>query len=424
MNVLLIGSGGREHALAWGIARSSELDTLFIAPGNPGTAELGQNVELNISDHDAVLEFIQSEDIDLTVVGPEQPLVDGIADFLEAKGHPVFGPKQQAAMLEGSKEFAKDFMKRQNIPTAAYEVFAQDEFDKAAEYIRSEGKYPVVLKADGLAGGKGVLIPESGQEAMQALNELQSGSLSDAASRLVIEEFMVGEEASVFAICDGDSFKVIGNAQDHKRVGEGDTGLNTGGMGAYSPAPVVTDEILSKIESEIIKPTIEGMKSEGNQYTGFLYVGLMITEEGPKVVEYNCRFGDPECQVIIPRLKSDLLEVIAACTQGKLGETAIEFDDQYRCTVVLASGGYPTEYEKGKEITGIDKVESAQVFHAGTKIQDGKLTTNGGRVLNVVGNGATLQEAIDNAYSEISKIHFDKAFYRSDIGAKGLKHVK
>jgi len=305
INVLLIGSGGREHALAWGIAKSPLLDQLFIAPGNPGTAALGSNVVLDVSDHQAVVDFIESNDIKLAVVGPEQPLVDGIADFLEDKGHKVFGPKKVPAMLEGSKEFAKDLMARHDIPTAAYKVFDQSEFDVAADYIKSQGTYPVVLKADGLAGGKGVLIPESESEAMEALEELKSGSLSGAASRLVIEEFMVGEEASVFAICDGNSFKVIGNAQDHKRVGEGDTGLNTGGMGAYSPAPIVTDELLAQVEESIIKPTIDGMKAEGNPYTGFLYVGLMITADGPKVVEYNCRFGDPECQVIIPRLETD-----------------------------------------------------------------------------------------------------------------------
>lgn len=422
--VLLIGSGGREHTLAWGMARSPKLEKLYIAPGNPGTAALGENVSLDVSDHNEVLKFIESNGIDLTVIGPEQPLVEGIADHLDSHGHLVFGPKQQAAMLEGSKEFAKDFMKRQDIPTAKYEVFSQDEFDKAADYIRSENRYPVVLKADGLAAGKGVLIPESEEEALQALDELKSGSLSGAASRLVIEEFMEGEEASVFAICDGNSFKVIGNAQDHKRVGEGDTGLNTGGMGAYSPAPIVTPELLSKVESEIIKPTIDGMKAEGYPYQGILYVGLMITSEGPKVVEYNCRFGDPECQVIVPAMRSDLLDVIAACTEGKLSESEIELDAKYRCTVVMASGGYPEAYEKGKEITGIDKVTDAIVFHAGTKMDGGKLVTNGGRVLNVVADGVTLSEAIDASYAQISKIHFDKAFYRSDIGAKGLKRIE
>jgi len=380
-------------------------------------------VILDISDQDAVWSFIQNNEIDLTVVGPEQPLVDGMANFLEAKGHKVFGPKLQAAMLEGSKEFAKEFMERQNIPTAAYRVFDQENFDEAAAYIKEQGKYPVVLKADGLAGGKGVFIPETEAEALEVLEELKnSDSLKKAASRLVIEEFMVGEEASVFAISDGTSWKVIGNAQDHKRIGEGDTGLNTGGMGAYSPAPVVTEEILKRVENEIIEPTISGMKEEGNPYSGILYCGLMITEEGPKVVEYNCRFGDPECQVILPRMQSDLLDTIIATTQGELGETDIEFDDEVRCCVVLASGGYPESYEKGKEIFGLDEVENAIVFHAGTKEEDGKLYTSGGRVLNIVGSGADLESAIKSTYAEVGKITFDKAYYRSDIGAKGLKH--
>lgn len=422
-NVLLLGSGGREHALAWGIAKSPHLGKLFIAPGNPGTESLGNNVELDSFDFNAVWNFIQSNSIHLTVVGPEQPLVEGIADFLEGKCHAVFGPRQQAAMLEGSKEFAKDFMKRHNIPTAGYEVFSQDEFDRAAEYIIEKGSYPIVLKADGLAGGKGVLIPENEADAISALEELQEGSLSNAASRLVIEDFMVGEEASVFAICDGNSYKVIGNAQDHKRIGEGDTGLNTGGMGAYSPAPIVTKELLKRVESEIIEPTISGMKAEGNPYQGILYVGLMITKEGPKVVEYNCRFGDPECQVIVPAMKSDLLNIIVSSTEGRLSETVIELDDLYRCTVVMVSGGYPESYKKEKVISGLENVDKGIVFHAGTKNQGGTLVTNGGRVLNVVGEGSSLEEAIDNSYVQIKKISFEKAFYRRDIGAKGLKRL-
>ncbi|MEQ8523407.1 phosphoribosylamine--glycine ligase [Gracilimonas sp.] len=422
-NVLLLGSGGREHALAWAISQSPKLKKLFIAPGNPGTASLGENVALSISDFDEVWSFIQANDINLTVVGPEQPLVDGIANFLETKNHPVFGPKLQAAMLEGSKEFAKEFMQRHDIPTAAYKVFDQDNFDDAADYIKKQGKYPVVLKADGLAGGKGVFIPETEAEAMEVLEELKtSDSLKNAASRLVIEEYMIGEEASVFAISDGESYKVIGNAQDHKRIGEGDTGLNTGGMGAYSPAPVVTDGILDRVEREIIEPTISGMKAEGNPYAGILYCGLMITKEGPKVVEYNCRFGDPECQVILPRLKADMLEVIVACTESKLGTVDIEFDDEVKCCVVLASGGYPESYEKGKVITGLDDIKNAILFHAGTKTEGDQILTNGGRVLNVVGSGKDLQTAIDNTYAEVKKLAFDKAYYRSDIGAKGLKY--
>lgn len=422
LNVLLIGSGGREHALAWGISRSEQLNRLYIAPGNPGTADLGENVSLDISDFQEILEFIQAKEIALTVVGPEQPLVDGIADFLEERGQAVFGPKKQAAMLEGSKEFAKDFMKRHGIPTADYTVFDQHQFDEAADYIRSKGVYPVVLKADGLAGGKGVLIPETEEEALAALEELKTGSLSDAASRLVVEAFMEGEEASVFALCDGESFKVIGNAQDHKRIGEGDTGLNTGGMGAYSPAPILTKDLLSRVEREILEPTITGMKAEGYPYQGILYAGLMITKEGPKVVEYNCRFGDPECQVIVPAMKNDLLEVILACTKGQLKNIDIELDDKYRCTVVMVSGGYPQAYEKGKEIYGIDELKDVLLFHAGTRTEGKKILTNGGRVLNVIAEGDSLKEAIDRAYSQISKIHFEKAYYRRDIGAKGLKH--
>ena len=424
INVLLIGSGGREHALAWGITRSSLLDQLFIAPGNPGTATLGKNVILDVSDHQAVIDFVESNHIKLTVVGPEQPLVDGIADYLEHRGHKVFGPKKIPALLEGSKEFAKNLMARHHIPTAAYKVFDQSEFDAAADYIKTQNTYPVVLKADGLAGGKGELIPESEGEAMEALDELMTGSLSGAASRLVIEEFMVGEEASVFAICDGNTYKVIGNAQDHKRVGDGDTGLNTGGMGAYSPAPIVTEQLLAQVEKSIIKPTIDAMKAEGNPYTGFLYVGLMITAKGPKVIEYNCRFGDPECQVIIPRLESDLLEALVASGEGRLAETNIKFDSKYRCTVVLASGGYPQSYQKGKVITGLESVEKALIFHAGTKMDGDRILTNGGRVLNVVGAGDSLQEAIDQSYTAIKLIHFEDSFYRSDIGAKGLKHLQ
>ncbi|MEX0721839.1 MAG: phosphoribosylamine--glycine ligase [Balneolaceae bacterium] len=421
--VLLLGSGGREHALAWSIAKSPLLANLFIAPGNPGTAELGENVSLSLTDFDGIWSFIQKNSIDLTIVGPEQPLVDGIVNFLEVKNHPIFGPKQQAAMLEGSKEFAKEFMKRHRIPTADYQVFDQSEFDRAAEYITTKNQYPVVLKADGLAGGKGVFIPETEKEALEALEELkENSSLKHAASKLVIEEFMVGEEASVFAISDGDTYKVIGNAQDHKRIGEGDIGLNTGGMGAYSPAPIVSEEMLQKVEKEIIAPTISGMKSEGNPYKGILYCGLMITEEGPKVVEYNCRFGDPECQVILPRMKTDILEIIAACTQSSLNKLEIDFDDEFKCCVVLASGGYPEKYEKGKEIFGLDNVKDALVFHAGTSSEHGKIFTNGGRVLNVVGSGKTLEDAIQNTYQEVNKVDFEKAYYRTDIGVKGLRH--
>ncbi|MEO1021482.1 MAG: phosphoribosylamine--glycine ligase [Bacteroidota bacterium] len=423
-NVLLLGSGGREHALAWAISKSPLLGELFIAPGNPGTAQCGTNVSLPLSDFDGILEFIQQNQIHLTVVGPEQPLVEGLADFLEDECQVVFGPKKAAAMLEGSKEFAKAFMQRHEIPTADYAVFSSQEYEKAEHYIRQKNTYPVVLKADGLAAGKGVLIPETEEEARSALQQLGTGSLKEAASRVVIEEFMAGEEASVFAVCDGEHYKIIGNAQDHKRIGEGDTGPNTGGMGAYSPAPIVSDDMMHIIEERIIKPTVQGMLAEGTPYQGILYVGLMITEEGPKVVEYNCRFGDPECQVIVPSLTTDILELIVATTEGKLKTMEVLFDGKSRCTVVLASEGYPYSYEKGKEITGVDLVKDALVFHAGTKEEQDTLYTNGGRVLNVVGAGNSLSSAIEYAYSGIDSISFEGAYHRKDIGKKGLAHLR
>ena len=426
MKVLLLGSGGREHALAWALSRSPLCDTLYIAPGNTGTQACGVNVALNALDFENVLEFIEEKKIGLTVVGPEQPLVAGISNFLESKGHAVFGPSTIAAQLEGSKQFAKDFMARHNIPTAAYKVFSGDYFSEAIDYVDARNEYPVVLKADGLAGGKGVLIPENREELLAALEELRRGALQAAAQTLVIEEFMPGEEASVFALCDGEYFEVMGTAQDHKRQLDGDKGPNTGGMGAYSPSPLLNEEMLGTVSENIIAPTIAGMAAEGNPYKGFLYVGLMMTPDGPKVVEYNCRFGDPECQVIIPRLQSDLLTHLVQSTKGALQEENIVFDDQYRTTVVLVSGGYPTSYQKGYPITGVDKLqqtESIQIFHAGTEQHEGQLCTAGGRVLNVVGTGETLQESISMAYKGLESISFVDMFYRKDIGAKGLNHV-
>jgi len=425
MNVLLLGSGGREHAMAWAIARSDLLDQLFVAPGNPGTAQVGTNIDLSLSNFDAILNFIEEREIDLTVVGPEQPLVDGITDFLEDKGHKVFGPSKYAAQLEGSKEFANEFMKNNRIPTADFKSYTRENFDQALQDIKGKDDYPVVLKADGLAGGKGVFICETEEEVEKRLQELKEDErFSDAAQILVVEEFLKGEEASVFVISDGKTAKIIHNAQDHKRIGEGDTGLNTGGMGAYCPTPVIGEKLLQLIEKEIILPTISAMLLDEHPYKGILYCGLMITQEGPKVVEFNCRFGDPECQAILPSLKSDLLELMYAATEGNLGTKEVEVDDQYRCCVVLASEGYPLQYEKGKEISGVDNVSGdALVFHAGTKLEDGKLLTDGGRVLNVVGSGKSLQEAITNTYKEVEKISFKNMYYRPDIGAKGVKHL-
>lgn len=425
MNVLLLGSGGREHALAWSINKSSKLDRLFILPGNPGTAEIGTNVDLSLSDFDDILSFIEENNIELTVVGPEKPLVDGITDYLEEKGHKVFGPSKQAAQLEGSKKFAKEFMKENRIPTADYETFTQDEYDDAFDYIKDRDDYPVVLKADGLAGGKGVFVCETEEEVENRLRQLKEDSkLSDAAEVLVVEEFMKGEEASVFVISDGQTAKVIHNAQDHKRIGEGDTGLNTGGMGAYCPAPVVTEEIRYRVEKEIVLPTISAMLLDDMPYKGILYCGLMITDDGPKVVEYNCRFGDPECQAVVPSLKSDLLELMEAASKGELAGHTIELDNKYRCCVVMASEGYPKSYEKGKVIEGLSDVsENANAFQAGTVMKEGKLLTDGGRVLSIVGSGETLQDAIKNTYEEVRKVSFENAYYRSDIGVKGLAHL-
>ncbi|MFH5831113.1 phosphoribosylamine--glycine ligase [Halalkalibaculum sp. DA3122] len=426
MNVLLLGSGGREHALAWKIKQSPKLDALYIAPGNPGTAQVGKNVDLSLSNHEQILAFIEDNDVDLTVVGPEKPLVEGITDLLEEKGHKVFGPSKSAAQLEGSKKFANNFMEKNRIPTADYVSFEKDEFDEALSYVQRRDEYPVVLKADGLAGGKGVFICETEDEVKKRLRQLkEDAKLSDAAETLVIEEFLEGEEASVFVISDGETAKIIHNAQDHKRIGEGDTGLNTGGMGAYCPAPVMTRDLLMKVEKEIVLPTISAMLLDETPYKGILYCGLMITDEGPKVVEYNCRFGDPECQAILPSLQSDLLELLDAAASGELAEKQIKIDDRYRCCVVMASGGYPKAYEKGKPITGIGEVsEDVLVFHAGTAIKNGQLVTDGGRVLNVVGSGDTLQEAIKSTYAEIEKINFENAYYRSDIGVKGLAHLE
>lgn len=426
MNVLLIGSGGREHALAWSISRSSKLKKLYIAPGNPGTSELGTNIDLSATDFNAILEFVEDNQIDLTVVGPEKPLVEGLADFLEDKGHKVFGPSKQAAQLEGSKKYAKEFMKKNRIPTADYQTFTQDQYDEAFSYIKNRDEYPVVLKADGLAGGKGVFICETEESVEQRLNQLQEDSkLSDAAEVLVVEEFMKGEEASVFVISDGETAKVIHNAQDHKRIGEGDTGLNTGGMGAYCPAPILTEKMMMRVEKEIVLPTISAMLLDDMPYKGILYCGLMITDDGPKVVEFNCRFGDPECQAILPSLESDLLELMDAAASGQLAGKEIQLDDQYRCCVVMASEGYPKTYDTGKVIEGIGDVSGeALVFQAGTCEENGELLSDGGRVLSVVGSGPSLREAIQNTYEEVKKISFSNAYYRSDIGVKGLAYLE
>lgn len=426
LNVLLLGNGGREHAMAWSIARSEQLGDLFIAPGNPGTAQVGRNVDLSLSDFDEIQKFIEEHDINLTVVGPEQPLVEGITDYLEERGQNVFGPSKKAAQMEGSKKFANEFMKKNRIPTAEFKTYSRGEYDTALADIKSRNEYPVVLKADGLAGGKGVFICETEEDVEEHLEDLkETARFGDAAQTLVVEEFLEGKEASVFVISDGTIAKLFHYAQDHKRIGEGGTGLNTGGMGAYAPTPVIGKKMLQRVEKEIILPTISAMLLDENPYKGVLYCGLMMTDQGPKVIEFNCRFGDPECQAMLPSLQSDFLELMYAAASGNLDQLEVKLDNKYRCCVVLASDGYPLKYEKGKEIKGIDDVsDDALVFHAGTKLQDGKLLTDGGRVLNIVGAGDTLQEAIKNTYAEVDKISFENMYVRSDIGTKGLVHLK
>lgn len=423
--MLLIGGGGREHALAWAIAKSPLLNKLYIAPGNPGTMLHGENVSLDVDNFDDVLEFVESKEIDLVVVGPEQPLVDGITDYLKDYGIKVFGPSKAAAQLEGSKSYAKSIMQKYDIPTAAYEVFERHEISKLEVYLQEQVNYPVVLKVDGLAAGKGVFICDSFHDASIHIDSIMNDvNLSAAASLIVVEEFLRGEEVSVFAISDGNTARYLLHAQDHKRIGDGDTGLNTGGMGAYAPAPVLDEEAIKHIFKTIVNPTIEAMAQEETPFVGVLYCGLMITEKGPMVIEYNCRFGDPECQVMLPALKSDLLEIMSMTVNEKLEYASIEVEDGYFCSVVLASEGYPGAFEKGFKINGLENLpENIQVFFSGVKHDDeGAIVTNGGRVLNVVGKGATLKEAIANTYGGVDKITFENVYYRKDIGNKGLRY--
>lgn len=423
--VLLIGSGGREHALACGLSRSQMLDTLFIAPGNPGTATLGTNVDLDVDDADAVLEFVEQNGITLVVIGPEKPLVDGLTDFLEDYGHKVFGPSKRAALLEGSKSFSKSIMQKYGIPTAAYHTFERHEIAAIQTHLNEVATYPLVIKADGLAAGKGVFICDSASQAAEVIDIiLNDPTLSAAADVFVVEEFMEGEEVSVFAVSDGHTARLIGYAQDHKRIGDGDTGPNTGGMGAYAPAPLVDEAALAHIFDSIIQPTIDAMAAEETPYRGVLYAGLMMTAEGPKVVEYNCRFGDPECQVLVPALEQDLLEMMLMTVNGRLEYATFTRKPGFFCSVVMASKGYPGTVIKGFPIEGLGLVDpDVLVFHGGTTERDGDIVTNGGRVLNVVGHGASLKEAIDRAYASVARIHFDGATYRTDIGRKGLHRV-
>ncbi|WP_196259509.1 phosphoribosylamine--glycine ligase [Pelagibacterium limicola] len=419
MRVLLIGSGGREHALAWALSRSKRLSKLFVAPGNGGTALVAENVALDIEDHTAVVAFCQRENIDLVVVGPEVPLVAGIADDLRAAGFAVFGPSKAAAQLEGSKAFTKSLCDEAGIPTAAYARFTA--LEPALAYVREQGA-PIVIKADGLAAGKGVTVAATIPEAEAALEDCFSGAFGLAGAEVVIEECLVGEEASLFAVSDGEHILLLPAAQDHKRVGDKDTGPNTGGMGAYAPAPVMTPELIARSRREIIEPAIKGMAARGTPFSGVLFAGLMITEAGPKLIEFNTRFGDPECQVLMMLYESDLLDMLEAAAKGGLSAVEPRWREGVALTVVMAARGYPGAYEKGSEIKGVAGLDTdkVQVFHAGTEQDGGTLRANGGRVLNVTGYGAEVAEAQSHAYAAVDKIDWPEGFCRRDIGWRAV----
>lgn len=419
MRVLLIGSGGREHALAWKITQSKRLEKLFVAPGNAGTQTLAENVVLDVADHSTVVEFCRTERVDLVVVGPEVPLVAGIADDLRAAGIAVFGPSREAAQLEGSKAYTKALCDEMNIPTAAYGRF--DALEPALEYVRKTGA-PIVIKADGLAAGKGVTVAETLQEAEAALRDCFAGAFGDAGAEVVIEECLVGEEASLFAICDGTNTILLPAAQDHKRVFDGDKGPNTGGMGAYAPAPVMTPDLIDRAYREIIVPAIEGMAKRGTPFSGVLFTGLMMTADGPKLIEFNTRFGDPECQVLMMLLESDLLDILDATARGTLDSVTPKWKDAVALTVVVAANGYPGAYVNNTIIAKAEDLDSdtVRVFHAGTVRRNGQLLANGGRVLNVTAIGDTVGEARQRAYAAVDAIDWPEGFCRRDIGWRAL----
>jgi phosphoribosylamine---glycine ligase len=428
MNILVIGSGGREHALVWKLHQSPQVKNIFCAPGNAGIEQLASLVQLKPTDIKGLLKFAKEKKIDLTVVGSEQPLVEGLVDVFEENGLKVFGPSKSAAQLEGSKVFSKDFMIRYHIPTAQYRNFAASEYDAAKRYINSLNP-PMVLKADGLAAGKGVIICNDRQEAHVALDEIiLNKTFGDAGDKVVIEEFLKGEEASIFVLTDGERFAMLSSAQDHKRILDSDLGKNTGGMGAYAPAPIATAGIVQQVINDVVYPTLNGMKQEGFPYRGCLYIGLMITDGRIKVLEYNCRFGDPETQVVVPLIDGDLAEIFLSIAEHNLDPSKVKLHKATAVCVVMASQGYPDKYQSGKQIYGLEnsKLEDGVVvFHAGTRKDDDKIVTSGGRVLGVtaIGFNDELDQTIRNAYSAVGKITFDGAYYRSDIGKKALKHL-
>ncbi len=420
MNILLLGSGGREHALAWKMLQSPLCTQLFVAPGNAGTASIAQNVDISATDFEAIRAFVLGHAVKMVVVGPEDPLVRGIYDFFQndtaLQDIPVIGPSAEGARLEGSKEFAKEFMVKHGVPTAAYESFTAETVEKGCDFLATL-QPPYVLKADGLAAGKGVLIISDLEEARTELrNMLLNAKFGQASSKVVIEEFLDGIELSCFVLTDGKNYKILPTAKDYKRIGEGDTGLNTGGMGAVSPVPFADAAFLEKIEKQVVKPTVAGLQKDGIPYKGFVFIGLINVKGEPKVIEYNVRMGDPETEVVIPRLKSDLVALFNAVAEQKLSETELEVDSRTAATIMVVSGGYPEDYEKGKVISGLEKVAGSIVFHAGTALSGTDITSNGGRVLAVTSYGTDFEEAIKKSYQNIAELHFDKMYYRKDIG--------